>query len=107
MRESEEWLLNAEKFSSIAWLNGLSYPGDALTESWKKALFNQFHDLGAGSGIGIIYKDAQRDYDQIRWQTQEASSRALNDIYAPIDTYCRRRCCRATAGRPPIICSLM
>jgi len=95
MRESEEWLLNAEKFSSIAWLNGLSYPGDALTESWKKALFNQFHDLGAGSGIGIIYKDAQRDYDQIRWQTQEASSRALNDIYAPIDTH--------AAGAVPIL----
>jgi alpha-mannosidase len=95
MRESEEWLLNAEKFSSLAWLDGNSYPGAALTESWKKALFNQFHDLAAGSGIGIIYKDAQRDYDQVRWQTQEASSRALNTIQAHIDTH--------AAGAVPIL----
>ena len=74
---------------------GQSYPGDALTESWKKALFNQFHDLGAGSGIGVIYKDAQRDYDQIRWQTQEASSKALNDIQARVDTH--------AAGAVPIL----
>ena len=31
-----------------------------LTEAWKKITFNQFHDLAAGSGIGIIYKDAQK-----------------------------------------------
>ena len=48
---------------------------DALTEAWKKITFNDFHDLGAGSGIGIIYKDAQRDYDQVRWSTKEISSR--------------------------------
>jgi alpha-mannosidase len=95
VRESEEWLLNAEKYSSIAWLNGNSYPGDELTESWKKALFNQFHDLAAGSGIGISYKDAQRDYDQVRWQTNEASSKALNDIQARIDTH--------AAGAVPIL----
>ena len=87
MRESEEWTLNAEKYSSLAWLDGQSYPGTALTEAWKKVLFNQFHDLGAGSGIGIIYKDAQRDYDQVRWATQEASTKALNTIQARIDTH--------------------
>jgi len=36
-----------------------------LTEAWKKALFNDFHDVAAGSSLGIIYKDAQRDYDQV------------------------------------------
>ena len=56
------------------------YPADEITEDWKKVLFNQFHDLAAGSGIGIIYKDAQKDYDVVklldqrdlartRWQT--------------------------------------
>jgi len=87
MRESEEWTLNAEKYSSLAWLDGQAYPGTALNEAWKKVLFNQFHDLGAGSGIGIIYKDAQRDYDQVRWATQEASTKALNTIQARIDTH--------------------
>ena len=95
MRESEEWTLNAEKYSSLAWLDGQSYPGTALNEAWKKVLFNQFHDLGAGSGIGIIYKDAQRDYDQVRWATQEASTKALNTIQARIDTH--------AAGAVPIL----
>ena len=40
-------------------------------------LFNQFHDLAAGSGIGVIYKDAQKDYDVVRWSTNEIESEAL------------------------------
>jgi alpha-mannosidase len=38
-------------------------------------LFNQFHDLAAGSGIGVIYKDAQKDYDVVRWSTNEIGCR--------------------------------
>ena len=86
MRDSEEQLLTAEKYSSLAWLDGLVYPATELNEAWKKALFNQFHDLAAGSGIGIIYKDAQRDYDQVRWATEEASSKAIHAIQADIAT---------------------
>jgi alpha-mannosidase len=70
-------VLNAEKWSSLAWLDGAKYPADELTEDWKKVLFNQFHDLAAGSGIGVIYKDAQKDYDVVRWSTNEISSGAL------------------------------
>jgi alpha-mannosidase len=86
MRESEEWVLNAEKYSSLAWLEGQAYPGSELNEAWKKVLFNQFHDLAAGSGIGIIYKDAQKDYDDVRWATNEASTQALHTIQAEINT---------------------
>jgi alpha-mannosidase len=86
VRESEEWMLNAEKYSSLAWLDGQPYPSTELTEAWKKVLFNQFHDLAAGSGIGIIYKDAQRDYDQVHWATQEVSSKALKTVQSRIDT---------------------
>ena len=95
MRDSEEQLLTAEKYSSLAWLDGKPYPAKELNEAWKKALFNQFHDLAAGSGIGVIYQDAQRDYDQIRWATDEASSAALHAIQARIDT--------RTAGVVPVL----
>jgi alpha-mannosidase len=80
MRDSEEQVLNAEKSSSIAWLYGSNYPAAELTEDWKKVLFNQFHDLAAGSGIGIIYKDAQKDYDVVRWSTNEISAKALEVV---------------------------
>jgi alpha-mannosidase len=86
MRESSEWALNAEKYASLAWLDGDSYPGGELTEDWKKITFNQFHDLAAGSGIGIIYKDAQKDYDQVHWSTDAISSKALNTIAARVNT---------------------
>jgi alpha-mannosidase len=86
MRNSEEEVLNAEKWSSLAWLDGLAYPGAELTEDWKKVLFNQFHDLAAGSGIGVIYKDAQKDYDWVRMSTSEISTGALEAMANNADT---------------------
>jgi len=86
MREGEEEVLNAEKWSSLAWLDGKAYPGAELTEDWKKVLFNQFHDLAAGSGIGVIYKDAQRDYDVVRWSTNEISAGALQAVVERVNT---------------------
>ncbi|HEX4650018.1 MAG TPA: glycoside hydrolase family 38 C-terminal domain-containing protein, partial [Granulicella sp.] len=86
MRDSEEWTLNAEKYASLAWLSGKPYPGAELTEAWKKITFNQFHDLAAGSGIGVIYKDAQKDYDQVRLETNEVSADALAAIAAQVNT---------------------
>jgi alpha-mannosidase len=86
MRESEEEVINAEKWASLAWLDGREYPGKELTEDWKKVLFNQFHDLAAGSGIGVIYKDAQKDYDVVRWSTSEIDAGALSAMAERVDT---------------------
>ncbi len=73
LRESPEWTLDAEKAASLAWLDGDAYPNDRLTDAWKKITFNDFHDLAAGSGIGVIYKDAQKDFDVVRWETNQVS----------------------------------
>jgi len=86
MREAEEEVLNAEKWASLAWLDGRKYPGAELTEDWKKVLFGQFHDLAAGSGIGVIYKDAQKDYDVVRWSTNEIDAGALETVSEKINT---------------------
>jgi alpha-mannosidase len=86
MRESSIWTLNAEKWASLAWLDGRAYPGNELTEDWKKVLFNQFHDLAAGSGIGVIYKDAQKDYDVVHWSTDAISSGALRTVAERVNT---------------------
>jgi alpha-mannosidase len=86
MRESSIETLNAEKWASLAWLDGNKYPASELTEDWKKVLFNQFHDLAAGSGIGVIYKDAQKDFDVVRWSTNEISSDALQTVNERVNT---------------------
>ena len=96
MRNSEEWALNAEKYASLAWLQGSAYPGDELTDAWKKITFNDFHDLAAGSGIGIIYKEAQQDYDRVRWSTNEISQQAIKTLAAGIDT-------KVASGEPVLV----
>jgi len=96
MRNSEEWLLDAEKYASLAWLDGQVYPEKELTDGWKHVLFNQFHDLAAGSGIATIYKEAQKDYDQVHWAANEVSEKSLNTITAHIDT-------RVAVGVPVVV----
>jgi alpha-mannosidase len=91
MREAEVEVLNAEKWAALAWVlsgetGGREYPGKELTEDWKKVLFNQFHDTAAGSGIGRIYKDAQKDYDVVRWSTNEIDAGALSAVTDRVDT---------------------
>ena len=87
LRQAPEWTLNAEKYASLAWLDGNKYPGEELTEAWKRITFNDFHDLAAGSGIAVIYRDAQEDFDQVRWATNEISEKALKTIAAEVDTH--------------------
>ncbi len=86
MRHSEEWLLNAEKYSSLAWLGGLTYPGGQLTEAWKKKAFNEFHDVAAGTAIAAAYIDAQKDFDTVHWTANEATENALKELDSHVDT---------------------
>ena len=87
MRRSEVQVLDAEKWASLAWvLAGRAYPSDEITGDWKKVLFNQFHDLAAGSGIGVIYKDAQKDYDVVRYSTDEIAVKSLKTVDERVNT---------------------
>ena len=96
IRSGEEELLNAEKYASLAWLNGNAYPGTELTDAWKKVVFNDFHDLAAGSGVGAIYKDAAKDFEEVRWATDEISSSALRSVASEVDT-------RVAGGVPVLV----
>jgi alpha-mannosidase len=86
MRRSEVRTLDAEKLASLAWLSGKPYPAKELTENWKLITFNQFHDLAAGSGIGVIYKDAQAEYDNVYRVDDAISSAALGVLAAQVNT---------------------
>ena len=86
IRQSEELLLNAEKFSSLALLNGQPYPQDEFEDNWQKVLFNQFHDLMPGSGIPVIYKEAARDLDKVGLSGNKILSNSLATLAARVDT---------------------
>jgi alpha-mannosidase len=89
MRVSETQTLDAEKLASLAWLDGAAYPNDVITENWKKITFNQFHDLAAGSGIAVIYRDAQDDFTEVANANRLIDESAIKSINARIDTTVR------------------
>ncbi len=73
-RRAENALLRAEKWSAIAnWATGRPYPSD-LTHAWKNVLFNQFHDVLAGTSLEAAYEDAQHLYGE----AMAIAGRALN-----------------------------
>jgi alpha-mannosidase len=86
IRKSEVATLDAEEMASMAWLMGKPYPAEELTENWKKITFNQFHDLAAGSGIAVIYRDAQKDFTSVFQQDHVIADASLHTIAAAIDT---------------------
>jgi alpha-mannosidase len=86
MRRSETATLDSEELASLAWLDGNKYPNDLLTDNWKKITFNQFHDLAAGSGIAVIYRDAADDYAQVFNNDHNIDEASFKTIAAGIDT---------------------
>src|SRR5262249_6920078 len=86
IRTTEELLLNAEKFSSLASLYGRPYPGDDLDQSWKRLLFDDFHDIFPGSGIAVNYLDAKRNLEDVDRVGNGILHGSLKEIAAHIRT---------------------
>ena len=85
-RKGEVALLDAEKLASIGTLFGQPYPQADFDSSWKKVLFNQFHDILPGSGIGINYVDAARKYAEVQRFSNDAMNSSLNDLAARVQS---------------------
>jgi alpha-mannosidase len=85
-RKNEALLLNAEKFASLSLLWGQPYPQNTLNDAWHKVLFNQFHDVLAGSGVAAVYRDADRDHAEVRHIGEESLTASLAALAAHADT---------------------
>lgn len=73
-REAENKLIAAEKMSAMAaWVTGQPYPRD-YTLAWKNVLFNQFHDILAGTSIEPAYNDARN----MHGEAMSIAERGLN-----------------------------
>ena len=100
LRQSSEQTLDAEKWAAMAWLHGRPYPGKDLTDNWKKITFNQFHDLAAGSGVAVIYRDASKDYTEVAKSNRGISENSWQALAAGINT-------RVRAGVPVLVRNTM
>jgi alpha-mannosidase len=95
IRTTEGLLLNAEKFSSLASLYGRPYPSEDLDQSWKRLLFDDFHDIFPGSGIAVNYLDAKRNLEDVGRTGNGILRESLKELAAHIRT--------TGAGAPVVI----
>jgi len=86
IRRSEETLLNAELFSSLAMLYGRAYPQEEMERNWKRLLFDHFHDIMPGSGISVNYLDAKRNLEDVRRSGNDLIDGALKEVVARVNT---------------------
>ncbi|MBN2471632.1 MAG: alpha-mannosidase [Anaerolineae bacterium] len=74
-RRAENRLAAAETWSLLAaWVTGQPYP-DNFAHAWKQVLFNQFHDILAGTSLEAAYDDARDAYGE----ALAIAGRGLND----------------------------
>lgn len=85
-RRTEEKLLTAEKLSVLAnALRDYPYPMEELTKAWKTVLFNQFHDIMAGTSIRSACEDALQEYGYAATIADHAANGALQRLTWSID----------------------
>ena len=75
-RLAENRLLAAEKLSVAAsvWGDDISVSSTDFSRAWKHVLFNQFHDIMAGTSLEAAYEDARETYGE----ALAIAGRALN-----------------------------
>jgi len=58
-RETENWVLCAEKLAALAWIRGLKSPKD-FDDLWINLIYTHFHDIIGGSHYDAVYRDAMQ-----------------------------------------------
>lgn len=77
LREAELWSAMARVISDF------EYPYDEIEKLWKIVLFNQFHDIIAGTSIRRVHEEAERDYNYVAQEANNIINSALDSIINP------------------------
>jgi alpha-mannosidase len=86
-RQAEQKLVAVEKANALAAaLAGGPVAGtEAFDEAWRLALFNQFHDILAGTSIPEAYQEAERDYAEVQRMADGVARSALTKLAKATD----------------------
>ncbi len=90
-RQAEHALLRAEKLAVLAADAGHVYPHGPLTHAWKGLLFNQFHDILAGSSLERAFEDAFHQLGEVLSIADRVTFAAVQAIADQVDTRLRGR----------------
>ncbi|GHU02573.1 hypothetical protein FACS1894147_04720 [Spirochaetia bacterium] len=86
-RRSEAALLDAEVLDAMSGLlTGKRYPAEKLEQSWRKVLFNHFHDILTGSCVRDSRDYAMANYSEALATAGTAREKAGTALAAAIDT---------------------
>jgi alpha-mannosidase len=86
-RQVEHALMNAERFATIAWLMGFHpYPQEVFEKCWQDVLYNQFHDILAGTSLETSYEDSRDQLGAARHRADVIANQAIQSIARNIDT---------------------
>jgi len=84
-RSGEAALLDAESLATVAALNaGFKYPQAELEQNWRDILFQQFHDILCGCGIGLTSKTAHEWAGPAIARTRQITRNALETLCAQL-----------------------
>lgn len=87
VRRTEVRLHNAERWSALAMhYAGRAYPQAELEDAWRRLLFDQFHDMMAGSGIAVNYHEAAENLRIAGMYCEGATQGSLAGLAALADT---------------------
>ena len=80
-RQAELALIRAEKLAALAHAKvKLPYPQAELERAWKRVLFNQFHDILAGTSLESAYQDAGHEYGEALAAAQHITNAAVQRL---------------------------
>lgn len=86
-RRAEEALLAAERMAAAASvLAAQPYPAAKLTAAWHDLLFNQFHDILAGSSVREAYTDARDQMGRALFTAEEVLNAAQQRLASRVET---------------------
>ena len=86
-RRAEHALMSGERLATLAsLLTGHPFPKDALAKAWQHVLYNQFHDILAGTSLESAYEDSRDQQGAARTAAVEAANEALQVIAGRLDT---------------------
>ncbi len=85
-RRGEETLVAAEKWNALASFYGYPYNSEKYQHAWQQLLFNQFHDILAGSSIASAYEDSKNEIGESISIGHRAMYGAMQTIAQRIDT---------------------
>lgn len=86
-RQVEHAIMSAERFATAAWLlDAQKYPHDQFEKAWLDLLYNQFHDILAGTSLESSYEDSRDQLGAARHRAEVITNQSVQSIARDIDT---------------------